>query len=500
MNGFKSGQKFERMKEIKPSLRFLSIFLVTFFLLPYIIFLKFFSIHAVINFSELIWVLKNTTLQGAGAAVICVVLGSYLALGILQLPENRQLFISKLILFPFVLPSLFSILISFSLIHPFPMGPVGVIFIFVLMNLGFSIFQITQAIKEKVGSLAKVSEVFGIRRNLFLRKILIPLIWPDLKLNFVFIFLFCISSLAVPLVAGGGKGTNLEVLIFEKIFIDQTWDIAWVLMVIQTLIVFTLSYYYLKSRPFETKFFQPHFFLKSKLALVGVGVYFFLYIGGYVTSLVHSFSYFESLVDFKKDILQSTIDSLIFMMLVLIACYVILMAWITDYIQNLKHNLAIHLISISTVLVGFSFYLLFPQTKNYDLVKIPLAFAILFFPSLFKMLFEKKLTQLKQQVIVAKVFGLSRAQIILQIIFKQMRPQLIMAISLLMIWVLSDFAISKSLGTQTITLGLLTQSFLSSYRLESAYLLSFYILIIWSLLSLGAYFILKESHGDDKKY
>ena len=56
------------------------------------------------------------------------------------------------------------------------MGHVGVVFIFIFINLGFTAYQIAFAIQQKLGSFAAVSEVYGISKLTYCRKILIPLI------------------------------------------------------------------------------------------------------------------------------------------------------------------------------------------------------------------------------------------------------------------------------------------------------------------------------------
>lgn len=500
MNGFKFGRKFERMKEINFFHKLLPLSFILFFLTPYIVFLKFISFPSAFNYSELAWALRNSAIQATASAGLCVILGFYLSFGLFQLPSKLQNIVGKLGLLPFILPSLFSILIVFSLINPLPMGHISVIIIFFIMNLGFSVLQISTAIKEKVGAMAVASEVYGISKKHFRRKILLPLIASDLKLNFILIFLFCLASLAVPLAAGGGKGTNLEVLIYEKVFIDQSWDIAWLLIAVQGGLIFLLSALYLKPQSTFHRTFQPHIYLKSKISLLGLISYLIIFTFGYFVNLMHAFSYLDSLIDFQSEILQITVDSLKIVTVVLVVFSTILFLWILDYVIRLKLNRARHLISVSTVLVGFSFYLVFPQTKPFDFIKLPLAYCILFFPGLFKMFFEKKMVQLHPEIAIAKIYNINLISIIFKIIFPQIRLALWMSASLVLVWVLSDFAIARALGTQTATIGLQAQNFLASYRLESAYLLSFYILLIWFILSAVSYFLIKGYHGSYKKH
>ena len=495
MSGYKFGPKSGRMKAAKFPRYLISACLFIFFLLPYILFLPFFKWQIHVDLPEILWAAKNSLIQAGSAAALCVVVGSFLSFGVFQLSEVNQKIISKILLLPFILPVFFSILISFSVLRPFPMGHAGVIFIFTLINLGFTVYQITFAIRQKLGSFAAVSELYGISKFKFFRKILVPLISADLKLNFILIFLFCISSLAVPLVAGGGKSSNLEVLIYEKIFIDQNWDTAWLLILIQSTGVFLLSYFCLRNNSFSVKAFNSHGFIKSKLALFGLAIYLVTYIGGYTWNLIQAFSAASKLLEFQNEIIQSTLNTFLIVICTLILTVLILLLWIFDYAQNLRPNFVTHLISVSTILVGFAFYLTFPQAKLFDYLKMPLAFSIIFLPLLFKMFLEKNVESLKTQIIVAKIHSISYPKIILEILFPQLRKPLAVGFSFLFICLISDFAISKSLGTQTLTLGLMAQSFLMSYRLELAFLLSFYMLFIWFAFSAAAYFFLKDTNG-----
>ena len=472
--------------------------LLAFFLFPYVSFLKFFNWNVSISGSELLWVLKNSFLQAMTAAGICVLLGFYLSLGLFQLPHKLRLLTAKLVLIPQILPTLFSILIAFSILNPFPIGHLGVIFIFILINLGFSIYQITQAIQNKMGQLALISEVYGVSQFVFRRRVLLPMIWSDLRLNFLFIFLFCFSSLSVPLVAGGGKGTNLEVLIFEKIFIEQNWDSAWVLMLLQTALVFCVSYFLLKSRSFDQRDFRVHSYYTSRLAALGLGIYIVGYLGFYLYSVIDAVGALEDVLLYRTEIIEATLNSLYLLAGVTATCFLLLMLWISDYVQWLRHNVVVHFISVSTVMVGFAFYIFFPLSNRADLIKTPLAFTLLFFPVLFRIFFAKRIEQLRSQIIAAKIFAVPARRIVFDIVLKQLLKPVFFSAILLMIWALSDFAISRSVGMQSQTLGLISESFLTSYRLDAAFLISFYILLIWLFLTTVLHFIFKGFYGTNK--
>lgn len=471
------------MKDFKIRSFFVNLGLICFFLFPYVLFFKFINFEFKLNIDELVWALKNSFVQAGIASIISTGVGFYLSLGILKFNEKMQNNLLKVILLPQILPSLFSILIAFSIFKPFPMGHFGVILIFSLINIGFATFQFANAIRGKLGQLSLVSEILGIKKYKFYSKILLPLLKKDIAVIAAFIFVFCLSSLSIPLVAGGGKGTNLELLIYEKIFIDQQWSTAWLLLLIQTVLIVFISFKFLKNKSFPTNPFINHSYLQSKFSAFLVLIYLSLFLGGYLSSLLFALPSFQFVFQYRYEVLQSTLHSITTLVLTSIGFFIVLLAWIDDYIRNLKLNVSSQFISISVVLVGFSFYLSFPQNEFFDLIKSFLAFTILFSASLFKLFFEKKLSEMKMQIQAAQILGVSHSKIIFKIIFPQLKKQMILSFSLLSIWVLSDFAIMKSMGNQTENLGMMVQNFLSSYRLEAAYLLSFYILVVWFVLT-----------------
>ena len=257
---------------------------------------------------------------------------------------------------------------------------------------------------------------------------------------------------------------------------------------------------FLKNQNFAKKEFTNHRFYFSRWGLLALFLYLAFYLGSYGYAVVNSLPALEGLLVHKDEIATATMNSIFLFIIVLILFFVLLVLWLIDYIFRCKENLAEHLISVSTVLVGFSLYVFFPQNTKADFLKIPSAFLLLFFPALFKIFFSALLNQICQQIVIAKIFQVNIFRIIFRIILPQCKNQLLQSSALLLIWTLGDFAIARALGTQSKTLGLLTETFLSSYRLESAYLISFYILVIWAILSGLIFLVTRGIYGTNKKY
>lgn len=469
--------------------KLLSFGLLFYFLIPYVLFFRFFNLDLNLDYKELFWAFKNSFLQSFLSALLVTVLGIPLSLGLFKLQGKIYSSVLTILLIPQILPTLFSILIAFSIWKPFPLGSVGISFIFMLIYLGFATTLIHHSICGKMGSYAVVSEVFGLSRLQFFKKIFFPLMRTDLLVCFLLIFIFCFSSFSIPLVAGGGRDTNIELLIFEKIFIGQKWSAAWTLSVIQNLFLLGLSLFLIRRKSTVRLELSVCSYLTSSIGFVLLFIYLIIYLAGYVLGLVQSLPAISQLDLFYNEILAATFTSLKLLFLYLLISFSLLYLWLHDFVVNHRLNFASHLLSVSTVLVGFVFYLFFPQSQDADFIKIPIALSILYFPVLFKSFLEKTVLQLKEQVIVAQVYSISTRLIVWEVIIRRLKTPLMVWFSFLTIWFLSDFATLSALGTQSPTLGLMAGGFISGYRLSLAYLMSLYILIIWLVILALVFFL-----------
>jgi|GEM_PF-4194032 len=474
--------------------------LLVYFLIPYILFLNYYNFSFAVSLDELFWALKNSFQQSAIAALIVVALSILMSQGLFLLSVKTQGLIVRLLIIPLLLPALYSVLIAFSLINPFPMGTNGVVFLFILINLGFATILTYSAIREKIGNLALISEVYALGRFNFYKKIFFPLLRSDFTGNFFIILIFCLSSFSIPLLVGGSRGVNLEVLIFEKIFIEQNWSTAFGLCLFQAGLIFILSFFSLKNKPHTAAIFSSGGYLKSYCGLLLIAAYLIIYLGGYIVGLTKSFYYTNFIFQYASELWAATLFTSKALAAYLALSFALLFLWLVDYLKNQRFNLAINLISVSTVLVGFSFYLMLPLNSNYDILKITIGASLLFFPALFKLFLQKAIESLQSQIIISQVYGLPQNTIIFEIIFKQISRQLLLWLSFLIIWFTSEYALLRALGVQTKTLGLLTEGLLSSYRLPLSYLMSLYILIYWLLAVAMVYLISRAGYVIYKKF
>jgi thiamine transport system permease protein len=498
-SGLILGQKFVKTMPISRKL-LIRLAFTGYFFLPLLFFATQFKPNINIEWTDLYWALESSVTQATWAAIACIVLGIPMALSLVSLKQKNYSWVSKLLLVPQIFPALFTILITFSVLNPFPMGHLGIIILFVVVNLGLSAVLLAEAIKSKCIKYAVVSEVFSINKWKFKLQVLLPLLKSDLFNLFFLVFAFCISSFSIPLVAGGGKGINLEIAIYEKIFIENNWQQAFTLGLFQTTFIFFLgmlltqkSNGYFESRTEST-------YLRSHLGLLLVLLYLLFYIGGYAKGLFNSLMYLEFLSQYVNEILKAMLFSFLTLLAYSIFQLGLLYLWLKDYLNHKSFNPMLNLVALSTVVVGFAFYLTLPANKNWDIIKLVLAISILSFTTLFKLFLEKPISDLQKQIVAAQVFGLSHSDIIVEVIFKQIKPNLNLWFFVSSIWFVSDYAISKATGVQTATLGLITESFLTSYRLPVAFLLTFLIFVFVLLFVFIINQFLKVIYVISKKY
>lgn len=465
--------------------------ILLFFVSPYLIFSFYFKPTFSIESAELYWALQNSVQQAAAAAALCILLALPMSLGWLSCPTKFRRLLAQLLILPQIFPVLFSVLIAFQVWSPFPLGTVGVVFVYVLINLGLATLLVGQSILQRAGANSVVAEVFGIRRWSYYRRVLWPLLRGDLMVHFLLMFVFCFASLSVPLVAGGGKSTNLELLIFEKIFIDFDWSAAFSLSLMQTLIILLLSLTLRKvpSESISASSSRCGRYLRWRWGLLPVALYLICYLGGYGYGLLQGLVHLAFVTQHLGVFMEAVYNTLWMLALYLLFNFFLLYFWVYDYVLNKKSHWARHLISPSTAVVGLAFFLLLPPQSQYDAFKLVLALSLLIFPLLFKLFLEQPLLNIKPQLETAEIYGLKPTVVIYEVIFTQLRRPFFLWLAFLILWFVSDYATSRSVGIQSETLGLLTQGFLGSYRLPLAYLSSLLILLV-SALALGICYLL----------
>ena len=417
----------------------------------------------------------------------------YLARGFLFFSDKVRSYLRSIVQIAYILPSLFSILICLNLLPIFPYGHLGVIFIFFIVHLGFSVVYIAEVLQNKVGRLGVISSIYNVKKTDFLIRIVLPLVRKDLLVLGLIIFLSCISSLAIPLVAGGGKGTNLEVYIYEKIFIEQRWTEAVLLGLFQSAILFAISNWILAEKKMRSASLglANTYNLTSKTAAIFLMTYLAIYAGGYLLRVLQLMIDLPLVQIFDQDFLSALFSS-IYIFLGLSAAFMFFLFCCLYFIYRFRQLSLINLfLSPSTVLIGFGMYLIFPvQFVVMDYLKVILGLLFLFAVGLYQTYLATSVAKLQNQILLCHIYKINFSEFVTKIFWPQTRYNIYFLISLVYLISMNEFAFIKASGAQIQTVGTLTEMYLNSYRMNQAYLLSAFSLFTWIVMI----FVLRRFH------
>lgn len=459
------------------------IFFLVFLFFPYVILLTKFSVSGNFDFAEFWWALKNSFLQATFSSLISFIFGLWLVLGLFQL--QRYSWVSYwlarsfefLLLLPSFLPPLYILLVLLSFVQPFPTGIAGVVLVHAVMNAGLVALLLKSLIENKMFPLVEAAYVEGSSQFLFFRNVL-GMIRRDLLGLLLFVFVLCFCSFSVPLIAGGGRATTLEILIYEKIRISGAWGEALTLSWIQMALVMIFSF-----APFQVR--QNLFGRKGKVPMLGsylgmLGLIFYTF-GILVYFFYQSYSGWSQVFRIPglwEAALQVLPFSLLFGLSVgfVVALLLMLTAWAAP---NEKLNRLISgMVSPSTALLGFALLFLFPNESPYSEIKWVFGFSYLIFSTLYRWGWDQKLSGLYHQIQIAETLGASRAMTFQSVLLPQLLHPLAWAASVGCLWALGDFALGKILIGQDISLSLLIETLMSSYRLQAAHALMGVLLLL----------------------
>lgn len=451
--------------------------------LPYILLLILAKNVAALDLDELSWAASNTIFQGLGSTFIAMGLGVLMSFG---LPRMISQVIRVLLLLPILLPSIFVILVFLASLNPFPFGNLAVILIQGFLYGGLAAVLIHRSFEERLYSLSEMAQVLGAGRFQFFWATRGLILRDLVSIGFV-IFVASSSSFAIPLVVSGGSGTNLEILIYEKIRLGQNWGQAASLVLIQLGVALVLSLLLNRitlptNRLDQGRSFVPGWFF-SRLSFLGVLGYLIIFCGTLIWKGFANWKFVESLPGVWDAFLLSLPFSLglsfgfgVFVFLSLCA-----LSFLRP--NSKEQNFFRGFIAPSTALVGFAYIALesvdFPRELSYVL-----ALWGLFFLSLYRLGLDRRLESLKNQYQVAEICGASSWLIFSSVTFPQIKSWIAFLSGLGSLWAFCDFALAKMvLGSQNYSV-LIVESLLSSYRSDAGLSLAVIQLAIGSVFFL----------------
>lgn len=461
--------------------------IVLFFLSPFLILISHFRMMATLDSSEFFWALRNSIWQGFWSGLLSCLAGLCLALGLIFCENRFSKWFNFNIFFllPNFLPNLFVLIGLMSLIDPFPMGTVGVVIAHVFINMGLCGVLFKEVMKTKLSKLSDVAFALGTSSFRFYTKILFPLIRKDILQIFFLVFSTTFSSFAIPLVVGGGRGINLEILIFEKIKIYNDWSASILISIAQSAVLFGFSLLNFNSN--NSVEINPHLqsrFLESRLSFY---LFFFLY-------LVFFYSYFSGVwegfgnwADFElysEEIINGLVGTLLVSMGSGLGVLGLLLIFTRLHQSNWFHRFLNGYTAPSAALIGFSFLAFGPNSTTYVFLKIIVGLSLSYVIYLYRMGYGNFLIELERYKERAHLLGASDKLIFRRILFPLTYKRIFLFSGIAAFWATGDYGVSKMIASRDITLALLSETFLSHYRIGISSLLSFLLLILGVLVFL----------------
>lgn len=455
---------------------FLRYGLVLFLLSPFLFLLTQFRISSAVDWGEFVWAFRNSFVQALFSAVFSLAFGFWVALGLVSFRQGtRRPLLSALeilCLLPNFLPPIFILLSALSVIDPFPMGIVGIVIIHTFMNFGLVAVLLSGFIASKVGGMAELAYIEGASRWQFFVRGLFPVLKKDILLLGLFIFVVCFGSFSVPLIVGGGKGTTVEVLIYEKIRLSSDWGGAVLLALFQSAFIFLLSLLASQGKGSENTRGANLSLLRAPSGVLVVIVFSFVYMFGYTRGFISGLSMISTFYDLQSALIWNFLGTMGLGLSVGLLCYIGMMliayCWPRGWFERFLNGY----VAPSTSLACFSLLILGPNEGLYPFIKIPVALTLLSLNSLYRMGWDGELHALKTQRTVAYAMGASRSQIFWEILFPQLSDRAGLLAGIASVWACGDFAASRILAHRDLSIAMMTETLMSSYRLNQAIVLS----------------------------
>ncbi len=463
-------------------------FLVFFLLFPFLVLIFYFRFNFDLSWPEFWWAFKNSFSQSILSAFFAVVFGFFVALGFFCIKKKwLRATLEILALLPNFLPTLFTLVAIFNFVDPFPSGTFGIVIVHIFIYFGLVAVLLANQIESRLGGLVEQAWVDGTSRFQFYTKVFFPLMRKDLLGVFLFVLVMCFSSFSVPLVAGGGRGTTLEVLIYEKMRLSTDWGAAVFLSFIQTLIVFAISLLAYRGRGQIADRAVSFQWIRSRTGLLLLICLLSAFVLGYAQGIVDGFLQMSFFYELRFALFKQLFGTIALGLFTGLLTFVILFCVVWAQPEAWFQNFLRSYFAPSTALTGFAFLVVGPNEGVWPWLKIPVVMVLLSLTSLFRMSWESSIQALHSQRVMGQVLGASRWQIFRQIEFPQLIGRASFLAGLAALWASGDFAVSRILAHGDLSLAMMTETLLSSYRISQASILSFFVFLVG--VSLFLFFI-----------
>lgn len=461
---------------------FLKIMTVAFFLLPFFILLAQFDLRFSFDREEVFWAFKNSFYQAFFSALGSLFFGFLSTLALLSLQEKGIRSLGEILcLLPNFLPPLFTLIAVLNFVDPFPMGIFGISLVHIFMNFGLVAVLILSIIESRMGGWVELAWLEGASYFQFMTSAILPSLKKDLLGIFLFVFTLCFSSFSIPLVVGGGSGTTVEVLIYEKIRISADWGSAIWLCLLQAIFIFILSlvvtknHIQVRSSAVNISFFRNPFGYFCLILWVVLNA---VLLKGFLSGFWDGFLQSSQFWAVRSILFKQTLGTILLGLGGGLICFLFLF-W-TAFLrpQAWFHRFLNGYMGPSSAMVGLTFLVVSPNDHFWPWIKIPLAFVVLYYSTLYRLSWGNNLSSLQSQRNMAEVLGANNKQIFWKVEFPQLLPKACFLTGLFSVWLMGDFALSRILAPRDLSLAMATQTLLSSYRINQASFLSFFVFLL----------------------
>jgi thiamine transport system permease protein len=461
----------------------LSLGLVGLFAFPYFILALHAGTWSWPEIDQTVFVFGFTFLQALLSATSSLVTGVIAALGLSWLAQRKGAragaWAELFALLPNAAPVILLLLASFKFL-PMARGLSGIVIVHTLLNAGLVAVSVLYLFKNRIGGMAELAWVEGASGRRFFFRGVLPYLKTELSLIWFFVFAICFSSFAVPLMVGGARATTVEVLIYQKIRITGDWGQALTLAAFQALVIFALTWL-LRSR-------SAPVVVPRRIGLPLLGSAWGLPFAFAPGFLIVAGLFDEFWVGFAKlaamETLVGEIPSLIAGSAAvaigtggLVTSLLLLIAYLNP--SGAARKLLLGYAAPSSVLMGFAVLIAWRATGWASHAKIILGLSLVTVPALYRLRWDALIESLRGQRIVGASLGAGEGLIFRRIVFPQIATSAFWIGGLAAVWAWGDFALSSVVAERSITIAMVVQGLMGSYRLEAATAL------IW-LLILGA--------------
>ncbi len=445
----------------------------------------------------LFWALKNSLIQGLISSALCILGGVLFSRGLQKISDSMRARLRFLALIPMLLPSLFSVLVAMNVLWIFPYGHWGVIFVYVLIYLGYATFFIYDCQQKQLNQLGFLAEVYGLNRWSFFRRVYFKLMQMDLFSLFIFIFTCTLASLTVPMMAGGGRGTNFEVYLYEKIYLDAQWSSAAVLLLFQLLAMLILSRFVGRAHFSEKQLaYIPSRYLSSKTSLYFFVAYLLVYFIPISIQMLRSIVEADLNQIFVTEILNGLRGSLQVYLGLIILFFLFVFKMSFYYFYGLRMSYFRVFQNMSAVVVGFASLIFWPKTGfAFSYFSVLFCASFIYFLGLYFTYFDPIFRKMQDSFLTAQIYHIPFRTVFKKIIWPQIKKPFSISLGLLALIVSMDFVFVFVSGATYTTLGTVFESYLSSYRMSMALVVAA-VGIVFSLL---VYLLMRFVYVDDKK-